>query len=109
VLNLGSKVSSIGGRWFGDVDPTASALASEIEFIDNETFNSNQYRPYFRLDFKVGYKWNFLNLAHEFALDISNITNNKNILTLTYLPETGDIAENYQLGLFPVFYYKIDF
>ena len=84
MLNLGSKVSSIGGRWFGDVDPTASALASEIEFIDNETFNSNQYRPYFPIDSKVGYKWNFLNLAHEFALDISNIINNKNILTLTY-------------------------
>jgi hypothetical protein len=47
--------------------------------------------------------------AHEFALDISNITNNKNILTLTYLPETEEVKENYQLGLFPVFYYKIDF
>jgi len=109
VLNLGTKVSSIGGRWFGDIDPTASAIGSEIEFFDDATFNSNQYRPYFRLDFKVGYKWNFMNLAHEFALDISNITNNKNILTLTYLPETGEIAENYQLGLFPVFYYKMDF
>ncbi|MGB1282063.1 MAG: carboxypeptidase-like regulatory domain-containing protein [Schleiferiaceae bacterium] len=109
VFNLGTKVSSIGGRWFGDIDQDASAQASEIEFIDDFTFNSNQYRPYFRLDFKVGYKWNFMNLAHEFALDISNITNNKNILTLTYLPETGEVAENYQLGLFPVFYYKIDF
>ena len=109
VLNLGTKVSSIGGRWFGDIDPIASAAASEIEFLDNSSFNSNQYRPYFRLDLKVGYKWNFLKLAHEFALDISNITDNKNILTLTYLPETGTIAENYQLGLFPVFYYKVDF
>lgn len=109
MLNLGTKVSSIGGRWFGEVDEVASTLASEIEFIDDATFNSNQYRPYFRLDLKVGYKWNFMNLAHEFALDISNITNNKNILTLTYLPETNTVAENYQLGLFPVFYYKVDF
>lgn len=109
VLNLGTKVSSIGGRWFGDIDSTASAIASEIEFIDDPSFNSNQYRPYFRLDFKVGYKWNFKKLSHEFALDISNITSNKNILTLTYLPETGKIAENYQLGFFPVFYYKMDF
>ena len=109
VFNLGTKVSSIGGRWFGLVDRQASVQASEIEFYDKQSFNTNQYRPYFRLDFKVGYKWNFLNLSHEFALDISNITNNKNILTLTYLPETDTIAENYQLGLFPVFYYKIDF
>jgi hypothetical protein len=109
MLNLGTKVSSIGGRWFGDVDPIASAVASEIEYYDNPSFNNSQYRPYFRLDLKVGYKWNFKNLAHEFALDISNITNNKNILTLTYLPETEEVKENYQLGLFPVFYYKIDF
>ena len=102
-------MSSIGGRWFWLVDRRASEVASEIEFYDKQSFNTNQYRPYFRLDFKVGYKWNFMNLAHEFALDISNITNNKNILTLTYLPETGEITENYQLGLFPVFYYKMDF
>ena len=109
VLNLGTKVSSIGGRWFGVTDTVASAIGSELEFVDDNTFNSEQYRPYFRLDFKIGYKWNFLNLSHEFALDISNITNNRNILTLTYLPETQEVAENYQLGLFPVFYYKIDF
>lgn len=109
MLNLGTKVSSIGGRWFGDVDDEASTRAAEIVFVNDNTFNGNQYRPYFRLDFKVGYKWNFMKLAHEFALDISNITNNKNILTLTYLPETKEIRENYQLGLFPVFYYKIDF
>ena len=109
VLNLGTKVSSIGGRWFGVTDTVASAIGSELEFVDDNTFNSEQYRPYFRLDFKIGYKWNFLNLAHEFALDISNITNNRNILTLTYLPETQEVVENYQLGLFPVFYYKIDF
>jgi hypothetical protein len=45
-------------------------------------------------------------------LDISNITDNQNILTLTYIPERdqGDrVQENYQLGLFPVFYYKLDF
>ena len=109
VLNLGTKVSSIGGRWFGVTDTVASAIGSELEFVDDNTFNSEQYRPYFRLDFKIGYKWNFLNLSHEFALDISNITNNRNILTLTYLPETQEVVENYQLGLFPVFYYKIDF
>jgi len=109
ILNLGTKVSSIGGRWFGDVDDEASTRAAEIVFQNNNTFNASQYRPYFRLDLKVGYKWNYLKLAHEFALDISNITDNRNILTLTYLPETKEIRENYQLGRFPVFYYKIDF
>jgi lipopolysaccharide assembly outer membrane protein LptD (OstA) len=85
---------------------------SEIEYVNDATFNTEQYNAYFRLDLKVGYKWNYSKLSHEFALDISNITDNQNILTLTYIPERdqGDrVQENYQLGLFPVFYYKLDF
>ena len=95
VFNLGTKVSSIGGRWFRSYfrPDAASAQASEIEFIDDFTFNSNQYRPYFRLDFKVGYKWNFMNLPTSLLWIFRNITNNKNILTLTYPPETGEVAE----------------
>ena len=112
ILNLGTKVSTIGGRWFGTVDEVKSTEMSEIEYVNDATFNTEQYNAYFRLDLKVGYKWNYSKLSHEFALDISNITNNKNILTLTYIPERdeGDrVQENYQLGLFPVFYYKVDF
>ena len=108
-LTLGTKFSTIGGRWFGVVDSAASTMMSEIEYFDDPTFNSNQYNAYKRLDLKVGYKWNYKNIAHEFSLDISNITNHKNILTLTYLPETNEVKPNYQLGLFPVFYYKMDF
>jgi len=112
ILNLGTKVSTIGGRWFGTVDELKSTEMSEIEYVNDATFNTKQYNAYFRLDLKVGYKWNYAKLSHEFALDISNITDNKNILTLTYIPERdeGDrVQENYQLGLFPVFYYKVDF
>ena len=112
ILNLGTKVSTIGGRWFGTVDELKSTEMSEIEYVNDATFNTEQYNAYFRLDLKVGYKWNYAKLSHEFALDISNITDNKNILTLTYIPERdeGDrVQENYQLGLFPVFYYKVDF
>ena len=112
ILNLGTKVSTIGGRWFGTVDEDKSTEMSEIEYVNDATFNTEQYNAYFRLDLKVGYKWNYAKLSHEFALDISNITDNKNILTLTYIPERdqGDrVQENYQLGLFPVFYYKVDF
>ena len=43
-----------------------------------------------------------------------NILNTKNVLKLTYAPDPLDpganaIREEYQLGLLPIFYYKIDF
>jgi hypothetical protein len=56
-------------------------------------------------------KWNRPRVTHEFAIDLVNVFNTKNILTLTYAPDNplGPIREEYQLGFLPVFYYKIDF
>lgn len=117
-LTVGGKYTTVGGRWFGDkVDQTATLRTGEIVF-EQEGFNTVQYRAYQRLDLKLGYKWNYPNLAWEFGLDISNLTGARNILTLTYVPgldnpATTDrdegIREEYQLGLFPVFYLRCDF
>ena len=109
-FTLGSKFTTVGGRWFGEeVDKTESVRTGEIVFID-ATNNFQQYRAYIRLDLKIGYKWNYPKTAWEFGLDISNITNHKNILTLTYVDGlTNPVREEYQLGLFPVFYLRCDF
>jgi len=117
-FTLGGKYTTVGGRWFGTtVDQEATLRAGEIIFAQ-EGFNMKQYRAYQRLDLKLGYKWNYPNLAWEFGLDISNLTRNKNILTLTYIPGKDDlntpdidegVREEYQLGLFPVFYLRCDF
>jgi hypothetical protein len=117
-FTVGGKFTTVGGRWFGDkVDQNATLRAGEIIF-ENEGFNTVQNRAYQRLDLKLGYKWNYPNLAWEFGLDISNLTGAKNILTLTYVPGLDDvdtpdidegIREEYQLGLFPVFYLRCDF
>ncbi len=110
-LNIGAKVTTIGGRWRGEVDRAASAQLLEVIYID-ETVNTQQFRPYFRLDTKIGFTWNRPKVTHEFAIDLVNILSTQNILTLTYAPDhpSGDpIREEYQLGFFPIFYYKIDF
>ncbi len=110
-FNIGGKVTYAGGRWYGDVDDEASAAALEVVFKD-ETVNTKQFRPYFRTDLKVNYVINAKRFTHEIAVDLINLFGTKNILTLTYAPDhpSGNpIVEEYQLGFFPVFYYKIDF
>ena len=109
-LNLGGKVTMVGGRWYGPVDEEASAIALEIIYED-ETQNSIQFEPYFRLDGKISYRWNRPKITHEFSVDFVNVTNRRNILTLTYAPfhPEGSIQREYQLGFLPVFFYKIDF
>lgn len=109
-LNVGGKVTTAGGRWYGAVDTVASAEQLEIIYED-ATVNTLQFRPYFRTDLKVSFRWNRPRVTHELAIDFVNVFNTKNILTLTYSPNNplGVIREEYQLGFLPLFYYKLDF
>lgn len=110
-LNVGGKLTYVGGRWYGDVDKEESARLQELIF-DNETMNTKQFRPYFRADTKVSLRMNRRGVSHELSLDLVNVFNIQNILTLTYAPEhpSGNlVTEEYQLGFLPIFYYKIDF
>lgn len=111
-IGIGGKITWAGGKRFGDVDTVASAAASEVIFTD-ETYNSEQFRDYFRVDLKINYKINGKkkNITHEIALDIVNILDTQNILSLTYVPDNPGtpFLENYQLGRLPIFYYKIQF
>jgi hypothetical protein len=110
-LNLGAKLTTVGGRWYGPVDDKASADALEIIYV-SETVNTQQFRPYFRADLKASYRWNRPKVSHEFSIDFVNVTGQQNILTLTYAPDhpSGNpIREEYQLGFLPIFFYKLDF
>ena len=65
--------------------------------------------PYMRFDVRISYRFNAKKVSHEFAIDLINVTNRKNILNYTYINEPPYRRINYQLGLLPLFYYKIDF
>jgi len=110
-INIGGKVTYAGGRRYGEVDELESARELEIVYKDNSKLNQLQFRPYFRTDAKVNYRYNTKRLTHELAIDFVNIFNTKNILTLTYAPDNplGPIREEFQLGFLPLFYYRVDF
>lgn len=112
-LGFGTKATTAGGRRFGLVDTLLSNIQKEIVYQDS-LYNNFQFEPYFRLDFKINYIINRRKVLHEFALDLVNITNHKNILSLTYAPVPGNanatpFRKNYQLGFLPLFYYRIQF
>jgi hypothetical protein len=109
-LQLGGKFTYLGGRWYGPVDNAASAAAAEVIFVDS-TQNTLQFRPYYRADLKILYRWNRPKVTHEFAIDLINFLSVKNILKLSYAPGNASgnpVREEYQLGFLPIFYYKID-
>jgi hypothetical protein len=111
VISIGARSGMVGGRWHGPVDREASDAAQQVVYLDQQV-NTIQFRPYFRTDLKLGYRWNRTRVMHEFNIDIVNITNHQNILTLTYAPGhvSGEpVREEYQLGTLPIFYYRLEF
>ena len=112
-ISAGLKITYAGGQRYGYVDLAASKLYHEIIYMDS-AFNERQFKDYFRMDVKVNWKLNTTKLTHEIGIDLVNILNTRNLLSLAYAPDLADpsaepIAEKQQLGFLPLFYYKIDF
>jgi hypothetical protein len=112
-ITLGIKVTYAGGKRYGYVDLAKTQTANELIFRDS-AFNSRQFREYFRMDAKINWKKNARRVTHEIGLDLVNVLGTQNLLSLTYAPNVANpsaepIAERYQLGFLPIFYYKIDF
>lgn len=110
----GFKVTTIGGKLYSPVDTSASNLLGDMVVIDNQR-NTLRFQSYFRTDLKLGVRINAKRLTHEIALDLVNVTNTKNIMSLVY---SSDLASQgaaypfftqYQLGFLPIFYYRVDF
>ncbi|MEN9301952.1 MAG: hypothetical protein RL264_381 [Bacteroidota bacterium] len=118
VLGFGFKVTKGGGKRYGFVDLDATNASKEIIFKDS-LFNERKFRDYFRMDFKISWRMEAKRATHEIGLDLVNLLNTKNLLSLAYNPaiRPQDISNpNYepwvpktQLGFLPIFYYKIDF
>ena len=114
VIGVGTKITRAGGRRYGLVDIAQTEASKEIIFKDS-LFNENTFRDYFRVDLKISWRMNTQKLTHEFGLDLVNLLNTRNLLSLAYAPkldpnDTNEpIAEKAQLGRLPIFYYKIDF
>jgi hypothetical protein len=111
-ISVGLKATYAGGQRYGYVDIAQTETYHELVF-ESEGFNTRRFRNYFRLDLKVNWKFNAKKTTHEIGLDLVNLLNTKNILSLAYAPNLADpsvepIAEKRQLGFLPLFYYKID-
>lgn len=111
-LTLGAKITAAGGQRYGLVDVDESRALNELVFLDS-AYNEQQFRDYFRFDFKINYRINAKKVTHEIGIDMVNVLGTQNILNLTYYPDSGDpqrpYRENYQLGRLPIFFYRIDF
>lgn len=112
VIGIGAKVTAAGGKRYGYVDLAATNANQELIYLD-EGFNERKFYDYFRADMKISWKMNAKRTTHEIGLDLVNLFNSKNLLSLAYAPNLADpsaepISTKRQLGFLPIFYYKVD-
>lgn len=118
VLGFGAKVTRAGGKRYGIVDVAQTEDLKELIFSDS-LFNEFEFDDYFRVDLKVSWRLNTEKMTHEIGLDLVNVLNTRNVLSLVYAPSLDPnvasspdyqpFAEKNQLGFLPIFYYKADF
>lgn len=107
-LFFDTKIAWAGGRPYTPIDLEASRAAKEIRWDDTRAF-SQQHPNYFKLDFKVGYRRSAGSITQEWMIYIENLSDHKNVLTMSYDSVSGEIETIYQLGVFPMMQYRIYF
>jgi hypothetical protein len=104
----GFKFNVSGGKWYTPIDSAKSAAKRQYEGIDALT-NTKQFSTYHRLDIRLGFKKNMKHYTHQFYIDIINVYNQKNSLGFSYIPKTGEVVKETNLGFLPLFNWLIEF
>ena len=110
VTNL--KITWAGGLRIIPVNLPASIRAG-YTIYDSEHSYERQFDNFFRADVGLRYVINKNKSTHRFSLDINNVTNYANPLSMqynpTYFSTNKQLEVTYQLPLIPVLSYRIEF
>ncbi len=107
-LSFDLKYTQSGGNRYTPIDIEKSKTYGQAVYMDDEAF-SKQLKDYSRFDIKISYKTNRKKTSQSIFLVVENIFDTQNILRESYNTATQSIQQEYQLGLFPYFGYKIEF
>lgn len=107
-LSVNLKVTTIGGKYLTPVDFEASQQKGRTVYRENDAFSEKQ-DPYFRTDIKLSYRKEYKRSTLEVAIDLQNVTGNKNIFSQSYNARTNAVVTQYQQGFFPVPFVRYTF
>ncbi len=102
------KGSLAGGTRYTPVLEEESKKERKVVF-DITRMNELQLRNYFRTDLRIGYRRNGKKFTDELALDLQNLTNQRNIYSLIYDIDEGTYKETLLQGFVPMVTYRVNF
>ena len=108
VIVLSVRQVLTGGMWMTPIDLEASRIAG-YEIRKETQAYSEQLPGYLRSDIRIGFRRNKKKFTEEYGLDFQNLTNQKNLFSRSYNNLSQNVENNYQVGLFPMMMYRINF
>lgn len=111
VLIFDFKITWAGGKRYIPVDLEASRENNDafVTEYKEELAYSFQFPNYFKSDIKIGYRRNGAKVSQLWEFYLENVTNHKNPLNQTYSRSMDAVENVYQLGIFPLFNYRLYF
>ncbi len=108
ILGINLKLIWRGGERYTPVDLAASTLANQTVYENNNAF-TQKFPDYFRMDAGVYYRRNTKKYAWTLSFDGQNVVNRHNVEAEIYDPITRTVIIQKNLGVIPVFTWKIEF
>jgi outer membrane receptor protein involved in Fe transport len=107
-LQFNIKLVTAGGRRIIPLNVEQTILKEEEVYYYNQAYES-QIPAYFRLDGRVSYLRHSKKITQEWAIDLTNITDNHNEFDRYYDSLSGKIKTRYQQGFLLVGLYRVNF
>ncbi|MBU8893148.1 MAG: TonB-dependent receptor [Bacteroidales bacterium] len=107
-ISIGLRTTYAGGRPYVPYDVNAT-INQKTEVFDWENAYESQQGNYFRINLRVGFKRNKPKFNVELAMDLQYRTNYTSVYEYRIDPLTGEIYHNYEMALYPMASYRIQF
>ncbi len=108
IIGINAKIIWRGGNRVTPVDLPQSIAANETVYQNDKAF-TEKLPDYFRIDFGVNFRRNKKKYTWILAFDAQNLINRNNVAARIYNPETQMIETKTNLGIVPVFSWKVEF
>lgn len=105
---LSFRQVATGGMWTTPIDLDASRASGFTVYMQDQAY-TQQLPAYWRTDIRIGFRKNKKKYTEEFGFDIQNVLNRQNLSSRTFNSISGNIQNNYQVGIFPMGLYRITF
>ena len=98
-----------GGGALWSYGHNEKSIAANTTVYQNSKAFSEKLPDYFRIDFGVSFRRNLRKYSWEFSFDAQNIINRENVAQRIYNPEKKAIEVKKNIGIIPVFTWKLEF